>query len=104
MSKDNRLEFHNKLLELVPNAYFSPPESVKLNYPCVIYQISDVNPGHANNFAYKHMKRYQVLHIYKDADGDKIADFLEAFSYCRFSRHYTADNLNHDIFEIYYKN
>ena len=103
MSKENRLEFHDKLLELVDHAYFSPPESKELEYPCVVYKISDVNPQHANNMTYKHMKRYQVLHIYKDADGDLIEEFLGAFPYCRFSRHYTADNLNHDIFEIYYK-
>lgn len=104
MSKENRLEFHNKLLELLPNVYFSPPESKKLEYPCAIYQISDVTPHRANNFVYAHMKRYRVLHIYKNPDKDLVSEFLEKFSYCRFSRHYTADNLNHDVFEIYYKN
>lgn len=106
MVNSNRQEFHEKLKELIgnDNVYFSPPESKKLEYPCIIYKLSDVNSVHANNLSYRHMKRYQILHIYRNPDEDMIKDFLGAFSYCRFSRHYTSDNLNHDIFEIYYKN
>ena len=106
MANVNRLEFHEKLIKFLGNnnVYYSPPETVKLEYPCIIYSISDVNPIHANNISYDVKKRYQILHIYRNPDGDLIKEFSEGFSYCRFVRHYTSDNLNHDIFEIYYKN
>lgn len=100
----SRLELHNKLKEVLgnDNVYFKPPESVKLEYPCFIYNISDVNVRHADNIKYSRMKRYQILHIYKNPDEDLIYPIQDAFLYSRFSRHYTSDNLNHDIFEVFF--
>lgn len=83
------------------NVYFQPPETVKLKYPCIIYTRSNIDINHADNIPYSKNKIYTVIVIDKNPDStipDKIAD-LES---CSFERHYTSDNLNHDVFRLYF--
>ena len=38
-----------------------------------------------------------------DSDPDsKIVNRVSMLPYCYFDRHYVQDNLNHDVFEIYF--
>ena len=101
---ENRIELHNKLCELLgsDNVYFQPPENVKLKYDCIVYHKADVVTRHANNKMYQHMRRYEVTIIYKDPDNDIAKKLLEHFMYSGFERHFTSDNLNHDVLSIYY--
>ena len=43
MAKD-RLILHDELITLLgsSNVYFQPPTSIKMNYPCIIYKLDDV--------------------------------------------------------------
>ena len=83
------------------NVYFQPPENVKLVYPCVIYTRDSDQTLFANDLPYSHKTRYQLTVIDKNPDSalpGKIADL----PMCKFNRHYTADNLNHDVYNLYY--
>lgn len=84
------------------HVYFQPPESVKMSYPCIRYEISDVDVKKADDTAYKRKVRYTVTRIGNKSEEQLIVAFLEAFPYCRFDRRYVADNLYHDVFTIYY--
>ena len=84
-----------------PNAYFQPPESKKLEYDCIVYSVSNRDTRHANNNAYKQDIAYQVVVIYRNPDSD-LPKKISSLPKCRFSRHYTADNLNHDVFTLYW--
>lgn len=83
------------------NVYFQPPESVKLNYPCIIYERGGIRKDSANNKLYLKHKRYTVTFISEDPDSE-IPDKLLDLPYCSFDRHFTLDNLNHDIFTLYF--
>ena len=83
------------------NVYFQPPESIRMNYPAIVYKRSDIRNLFANNKAYKTMKQYQIILIDKNPDSEFI-DSLSKLPHIRFQRHYTSDNLNHDVFVIYY--
>lgn len=83
------------------NVYFQPPESVKLNYPCIVYERSDIRTKSANNKLYLKHKQYMVTYIDEDPDSE-IPDKLLELEYCSFVRHFTADNLNHDVFALYF--
>jgi len=48
------------------------------------------------------MDRYEVTIIYKDPDNNLTDEILEHFMYSGFERHFTSDNLNHDVLSIYY--
>lgn len=100
---DRRLELHRILCEILGSSYcyFQPPESVKLHYPCIIYRRSSGDSQYADNLPYTFRISYQVTYIDKDPDSEVIVE-LAKLPYCKMDRHYTADNLNHDNFVLYY--
>ena len=103
MSK--RLEFHEILVNVLGsnNVYFQPPESVKMKYPCIVYHRGEVDPrtAYADDILYRVKKAYVVTVI--DANPDSlIPDEVQKLPYSRLTRSFTKDNLNHDVFTIYY--
>lgn len=83
------------------NVYFQPPEAFKMAYPCIRYERDNAKSVFANNAPYRHTKRYQVTVIDRDPDS-AIPDRVAALPLCTFSRHYTADGLNHDVYSLYF--
>lgn len=98
-----RTELQNLLEGLLGsrNVYFQPPENFKLNYPCIVYELSDIRNWHADNRVYTQKTAYRITVIDKnpDSSGMKAASLIPGV---RFDRHYKADNLNHWVFVIYY--
>lgn len=100
---DRRLELQ-EILENVLNSryvYFQPPESVKLRYPCIVYERNNGDSYYANNAPYTFRQSYTLTLIDPDPDSEFIKK-LAALPFCRFDRHFASDNLNHDVFNIYY--
>lgn len=98
-----RLELQT-LLEIMlgsRNVYFQPPENVKLKYPCIMYSLSASDTNFANDNPYAIFKRYQVTIIDKNPDSE-ISEKMQYLPMCTFDRHYTADNLNHYVYNIYF--
>lgn len=86
----------------VKKAYFQPPASVRMEYPCIVYELSHKNVLHADNQIYRLKNRYAVTVIDRNPDS-KIPDLvLTSFPYCSFDRPYKADNLYHYVFTLYY--
>lgn len=100
----HRLELHELLCKTLGSrkVYFQPPESVKMEYPAIVYSRDDIENTFAENSVYKQDHQYQIVVIDKDPDS-KVVDAISMLPMCRFVRHYEADNLNHDVFSIYYK-
>lgn len=102
MSNERRLQLHNELTSIVAHCYFQPPESLKLVYPCIVYELEDIDINYANDDKYTKNKRYSLVLIGKDPDTDYIDEILNHFEYCRFDREYVVDGLIHDAFDLYY--
>lgn len=102
MAKD-RLSLHNQLCTILgsTNVYFQPPATIKMNYPCIIYKLDDVEGVHANGRRYLGTKRYLVTVVDKDPDTI-IPDKILNLPYCSFEDHFVADNLNHYICSLHY--
>ena len=83
------------------NVYFQPPPSLAMKYPCIVYKLDDLSTTYADNRPYNHMKRYQITHIDVDPDST-IPDFIRDLPFCSFDRAYPANNVNHQIFNIYF--
>lgn len=83
------------------NVYFQPPETVRMKYPCIVYDLADIHVTHADNAAYLMRRRYALTVIDKNPDSD-IPDKLLQLPLCSFERFYTADNLNHYALTIYF--
>lgn len=99
----NRLDFHEVLCEVLGtrNVYYQPPESVKMKYPAIVYSRNDIENIFANNGVYKQSYFYQVTVIDYDPDSE-IVHKVSQLPMCIFDRHFTSDNLNHDVFTICY--
>ena len=99
----SRLELQTLLEELLgsSNVYFQPPTSFALQYPCIIYFRDVVKTSFADDSPYKFMVRFSVTVIDKNPDS-LIPGKIAMLPMCVFDRHYTADNLNHDVYNLYY--
>ena len=83
------------------NVYFQPPPSIKMNYPCIVYHMSNIDLLHADNSLYKYDKRYTLMVIDRNPES-LIPDKILQLPFCSFSRMYTTDGLNHSVFELYF--
>lgn len=98
-----RPDLQTLLLDLLgtSNVYFQPPTGKQLNYPAIVYERSAVDSRFANNRLYKNLKRYQVKVIDRDPDSG-IPDKVALLPLCVFTNFFVVDNLNHDVFNLYY--
>lgn len=98
-----RLELHETLCTVLgsKHVYFQPPSSVKMVYPAIVYSRNKIENRHANDDIYSQSKSYTITVIDKDPDSE-IVERVSMLPYCSFDRHFTSDNLNHDVFTIYY--
>lgn len=101
---NSRLELQSKLEALLgsENVYFQPPETMKLSYPCIVYELSAKDVPRANDDIYQIHNRYTVTFIGLPADTDLLDRTLHYFKYCSFDRRFIAANMYHDVFTIYY--
>lgn len=81
--------------------YFDAPESVHIVYPCIIYELNDVRTNYADDLPFNRTKQYLVMVIAEDPDTP-IPDRIGALPMCAFDRHYTADNLHHFVFRLFF--
>lgn len=81
--------------------YFQPPPTIQMHYPAIVYYRSDMYSTKADNAKYLNHVAYTVTVMDKNPDS-VIPHAVAELPYCRFSRHYVVDNLNHDIFTIYF--
>ena len=98
-----RLELQSLLGSILGsnNVYFQPPPSVQMTYPCIVYQRDNEMNQHADDRPYRRRKRYQVTVIDRDPDSE-IPDKIAELPLCIFDRFYTADNLNHDVYKLFF--
>lgn len=73
-----------------------------MKYPCVIYSRKKPLKIHADDIAYVKKDCYEVMVIDRVVDSPHTATLLDDFQYAQFDRHYTAENLHHDVMTIYF--
>jgi hypothetical protein len=96
-----RLQLHQLLETFVEHVYFQPPVNVQLQYPCIIYNRDFADTKFADGKPYNHMLRYMVMVIDPDPDSE-IPNKVAMLPMSLFNRFYTADNLNHDVYNVYF--
>lgn len=99
-----RLKFQSILEHILgsQNVYFQPPTNLSISYPCFIYERNTGDSKYADNSSYRFTIQYKVTYISTKPDSEEILKKLASLPMSRYDRHYTADNLNHDVFNIYY--
>lgn len=83
------------------NVYFQPPASLVMKYPCIRYELSNIDTIFANNSPYKQKKMYKIVVIDQNPDSI-IPDKVSELQLCIFDRRYSVNNLNHTVYNLYY--
>lgn len=102
MGKDREL-LHDILVEILgsDNCYYSPPDDMEMEYPCIIYQPSILGTAFADNRRYIKRNQYQITIVDEDPDS-KIAEKVLELPSAYFDTFYTAENLNHWQLSLYF--
>lgn len=100
---DRRDQLQDLLKELLgsSNVYFQPPANVQMSYPAIVYKRDFARTQFAGNLPYRYTKRYLVTVIDRNPDSP-VPDKIAALPMCFFSRHFVADQLNHDAFTLFF--
>jgi hypothetical protein len=81
--------------------YFQPPAGKQMAYPCIVYKRDAASTIFADNNPYRYKQRYMVTVIDNNPDS-LIPGMVALLPMCIFNRHFTRNNLNHDVFVLYY--
>lgn len=100
----SRLILHEEFCEILGsrNVYFNPPASVEMNYDAIRYNLSGKDLKRANDRIYLSKNCYDGVFITKNPDSIIPDVILDHFEMSSFGQPYTADNLYHYPFTIYY--
>lgn len=96
-----RSQLQTILKGITPNVYFQPPNGTMLKYPCIIYERDTIDVLHADNQKYRNTKRYAVTVIDRNPDSS-LPDAVLELPLCAHNRFFTSDDLNHDVFTLYF--
>ena len=104
----SRLDLHKIFVEILgteneteSRVYFQPPPTIKLKYPCIIYERSAKKDFFSAGKKYLGLVKYSVSVVDKNPDST-IPMRVENLPYTSFSTHFTVDGLNHDVYTLYY--
>lgn len=98
-----REELHTKLCQILGNnnVYFQPPETIKMQYPCIIYSYKGDDNLFANDRIYNRVREIQIQHISRRMTDSIVDDLTTQLNYCRFTTSFVSDNLLHENFTLY---
>lgn len=98
-----RLELQQALIDLLgsTNVYFQPPTNIVMKYPCIVYHRGTGQTRFADDKPYKYAKSYVITVIDRDPDSP-IPDKVAKLPTCVHDRFFTADDLNHDVFRLFW--
>jgi hypothetical protein len=72
-----------------------------MEYPCIVYEMTDAQTEFAGNMPYTYTKRYQITVIDRKPDST-IPDTVAWLKSAIFDRHFVVNNLHHSIFMLYF--
>ena len=104
-----RTDLHKVLCEIVnmkepdgdTHVYYNSTENVRMKYPAIRYSRAKIDNKHADDSVYMQKRSYTVIVIDYDADSS-IVEKVSKLPQCVHNRFYKANNLNHDVFTIYW--
>ena len=86
------------------NVYFQPPKNTMLQYPAIIYNRSPMYRLRADDQTYLLVGHYSVTFISPDVEEcmEMMTKLLDGFQHISVERSFVSDNLNHDVYNLYF--
>lgn len=102
-SEDKRIKLRNKFRKILgnDNTYFNPPNSTNLKYPCIIYNLKNINTRKANNNIYILDNVYTAILIGIKPYDEMKEQILKDIPYSSLDRIYVQNELYHYAYTIY---
>lgn len=96
-----RVDLNTILKTLCPNVYFQPPSDVQIVHPAIVYERDRADTKFADDIPYNVTAKYAVTLITRNPD-DAVWAAIAALPTCAHERYFAAENLNHDVFNLYF--
>ena len=97
MELRDKLEAIMEECEEEPHLYFQAPESVKMEYPAIRYNLSTLTSDYADDTPYHNTVSFEITYITR-SPSSKVPHRLLKEPMLAFDRHYRADNLYHYVY------
>ena len=102
LAEKRRVELNSLFKKIVPNVYFQPPENIKMKYPCIRYEFSNLDILHADNEKWLSTGvNYKVILI-TASQNPKAFDDIMSFKYCSFDHVIFSNGLYNYHFNLYF--
>ena len=72
-----------------------------MQYPAIVYSRKDIQNTFSDNKVYAQTVAYEVIVVDKNPDSIYVKR-ISMLPMCSYDRHYVSDNLNHDVFTLYF--
>ena len=89
----NRMTLHRKFKVICPKVYFQAPDSEKMEFPCIRYQLNDVKSTMADDLIYVGRREYRVQILSRDVDTEILGQVL-ALPFTKFKNFMTVNDIN----------
>lgn len=100
-----RLDLQDILEEILGarRVYFQPKTNIRIDYSqgVIVYKRDWGSTQFATNRPYRFTFRYQITYISPDPDSS-VVKAITALPMCTYDRFFTADDLNHDVFKLFF--
>ena len=98
----SRDDLSERLHELCDHVYFQPGTNTTIVYPCIVYELNDVDVTRADNKPYIKYDVYTITHVYKSPSANIRDVLMDAFDFISYNRQFKNDGLYHDVFTLYF--
>lgn len=86
------------------NVYFQPPPNILMKYPCFVYERYTPYTDNADDKPYRIVAHYGLTYIDSNVERSiaMVNKVLCSFDHISPERSYISDNMNHEIFNLYF--
>lgn len=93
-----RLTLHQAFVDALgsSNVYYNPPETLKMEFPAIVYKLDYIEQIHADNKKYIDWTTYKVIVVSSRPDHPVIKKILN-WEMTRFSTSYTRNGFYHSV-------
>ncbi len=100
---DRRKKLDDALVEILDSdhVFFQSPSSVKMDYPCIVYELEGTKILRADSINYRIFWRYRVTLMDWDPDSELVEKVINIPYFASMGQHFVNDNLHHWTFTFY---
>ena len=100
--EDQRVSLQRKLESLgdiTHKVYYQPPDDITIEYPCIIYERSNIKNTSADDTVYQQTYSYNII-VAEKSPVSALVEEVSKLTGIRFLNHYVRNKIIYDSFTI----